>query len=173
MQVVDRQTASSQVFDCTLCSRPFWPSQSCEAFLEPNKTVVFQVRRHFLPYCSIFLMPMALLAMYLSPKIGAKKHQQKPRKVAFCSVECNMHTCYNGRVKRFRTGGCHDVSKLIFASNKRAQERSGGGFAGRGSQFSVMKRKPRFFCVSKCMICLQNGGKKVPTIITTLIFYYS
>lgn len=145
MQVVDRQTASSEVFDCTLCSRPFWPSQSCEAFLEPNKTVVFQVRRHFLPYCSICLMPMALLAMYLSPKIGAKKHQQKPRKVAFCSVECNMHTCYNGRVKRFRTGGCHDVSKLIFASNKKSARAVRRGV--RGSWFPVLgdEKETTFF----------------------------
>lgn len=47
-----------------------------------------------------------------------------------------MHTCYNGRVKRFRTGGCHDVSKLIFASDKKRARAVRNGFLG--SWFPVL-----------------------------------
>ena len=77
-----------------------------------------------------------------------------------------MHTCYNGHVKRFRTGGCHDVSKLIFASNKKSARAVRRGV--RGSWFPVPgdeRENTFFFCVSTCRICLQNVGRKAPTII--------
>ena len=81
-----------------------------------------------------------------------------------------MHTCYNGRAKRFRMGGCHDVSKVIFASNKKSARALRRGVLG--SWFPVLgdEKENTFFCISKCRICLQNGGKKAPSIITTLIF---
>ena len=101
----------------------------------------------FTPCCSVLcLMPMALLAnCHFATQKWCQKHQQKPRKVAFCSVECNMHTCYNGHVKRFRTGGCHDVSKLIFASNKKSARAVRRGV--RGSWFPVPgdERENTFF----------------------------